>query len=501
MKGTKMKELSTFTHKPGRSSAIVSRRSWLAVGVALLASLALFAAACGSDDDDTAEPPTTTVAPTTTAAAATDSGDSGGTDSTDGDAADPPPTTASDEPAEAPEPPAETVSPFAGSPQDSTGFDGETIRLGYLTDQSGSLSIVGVPLQMGAEVYWEWVNSNGGVAGKYQVELVVGDTLDDPAQTITEYQRIKDDVVMFAEVLSTPPTQALLEFLREDNIIAVPGSLAGAWAGEAVLLPVGAAYEYEMINLVDWYASASGLASGSDVHCAIYVDDKYGNDSMRGVYYAAEQLGFELAEEQTISRGGTDFTAQVGALDDAGCTVVYTVTVPTEQNAILAQAESVGFEPYWLGSLPSYLNLFAAGGPDRYEKFYVALDSPNLNDTSVPGMADFLERFAAVLGEDANPNTFHLSGYFQSIAVHALLEKAVELGDLSREGMAAAMAQLGEVDTGGLSASNYVYGLPEDRVPTSAVRIYQFDRTQPPNFLTEVTIYDSSLNAAFDLVP
>lgn len=500
MKGKKMKELSTST-KPRRRYASTSRKSWLAVGVALLASLALFAAACGSDDDDTVSPPPTTSPPTTVA----DSGDGGdsGSDAgaSEGDGTDATTSTAPDEPAEAPEPPAETVSPFAGSPQPSTGFDGETIRLGYLTDQSGSLSILGIPLQMGAEVYWEWLNSNGGVAGKYQVELLVGDTLDDPAQTITEYQRIKDDVVMFAEVLSTPPTQALLEFLREDNIIAVPGSLAGAWAGEAVLLPNGAAYEYEMINLVDWYASASGLSSGNDVHCAIYVDDKYGNDSMRGVYYAIDQLGLELAEEQTISRGGTDFTAQVGALDEAGCTVVYAVTVPTEQNAILAQAESVGFEPYWLGSLPSYLNLFAAGVPDRYEKFYVALDSPNLSDTSVPAMADFLERFAAVLGEDSNPNTFHLSGYFQSIAVHALLEKAVELGDLSRDGMAAAMAQLGEVDNGGLAAGNYVYGLPEDRVPTSAVRIYQFDRAQPPNFLNEVTIYDSSLNETFVLVP
>ena len=96
------------------------------------------------------------------------------------------------------------------------------------------------------------------MAGKYRVELVVGDTKDSEAQTVQEYQRIKDDVVMFSEVLSTPPTQALLEFLNEDGVVAVPGSLAGAWAREPLLLPNGAAYEFEAINLADWYVNHSG---------------------------------------------------------------------------------------------------------------------------------------------------------------------------------------------------------------------------------------------------
>ncbi len=458
------------------------RRSWLMAAMAVLSSLALLASACGSDDDDdTSSDSATTAVPTTTAAA-------------------PATTAAADDAPAAPETtaaPTETTSPFAGMPEPATGFDGETIKMGYLTASSGTLAIIGVPLLQGAEVYWEWVNSQGGVAGKYQVELVPGDTMDDAQTTISEYKRIKDEVVMFAEVLSTPPTQALLEFLVEDNIVAVPGSLAGAWAGEALLLPNGAAYEYEMINLVDWYVSESGLASVDDVHCAVHVDDKYGDDSMRGVEHAAAELGLELAVVETISRGDAEFTAQVSALSDGGCDVVYAVTVPTEQSGMLRQAASVGFDPYWMGALPAYLNLFAAGAPQLYEKFYVALDSPNQNDTSVPAIADFMERFTAVA--EGDPNTFHLSGYFQSVAVHALLEKAVDLGDMSREGIVAAMAQLGEVDNGGLAAEDYVYGLPEDRVPTSAVRIFKFDQTQPPNFLDEIQIFDSALNDGFQL--
>ncbi len=324
-----------------------------------------------------------------------------------------------------------------------------------------------------------------------------GDTKDSEGQTVQEYQRLKSDVVMFAEVLSTPPTQALLEFLNEDGIVAVPGSLAGAWAREPLLLPNAAAYEYEAINLAEWYVNLSGLASPSDVYCAVYVNDKYGKDSLRGLEFAADRLGFTLVELQTINRGDRAFTAQVTAFTDAGCTVIFAITVPTEQHAMLAEASSQGLDPVWLGLLPAYLNLFAAGNPDLYAKFYIALDSPELSDTSAPGIARFHERFERY--GSGSISTFVLSGYFQQISVHALLDKAASLGDFSREGIRHAMAQLGEVDLDGLAAENYVYGLPEDRRPTSAVRIKVFDPTLPPNFLRDVMIVDSPLNEEFDL--
>ena len=475
--------------KPARTARRTAPRCWTASRfrwVALVAAVALLAAACGGDDGATTAPPPADPPPAP-------SGDDPAPPPPD-----PPPAPSGDDPAPPPPdpPPAPPEAPPA--PQPTTGFDGSTIKLGYLTDQSGSLAIVGGPLLAGSQLYWDWLNdSSGGVAGKYRVELVVGDTKDSEGQTVQEYQRIKDDVVMFAEVLSTPPTQALLEFLKEDGVVAVPGSLAGAWAREPLLLPNGAAYEFEAINLAQWYVNQSGLASASDVYCVIYVNDKYGRDSLRGLEFAVDRLGITLAESQTINRGDRAFTAQVTAFSDAGCTVIFAITVPTEQNAILAEAAGQGLDPVWLGLLPAYLNLYAAGLPDLYTNFYVALDAPNLNDTSIPGMAKFLERFETY--GTGSLNTFLLSGYYQTIAVHALLEKAAALGDFSRAGIQAAMAQLGEVDLEGLVAENYVYGLPEDRRPTSAVRIFAFDPTAPPNFLREVTIIDSPLTDEFDL--
>lgn len=436
-----------------------------------VAAFVLLVAGCGDDDgaDSTSTTGGTTADVTTSTTSPTDSTA--------------PATTSTTEP--------------AGPPEPTAGFDGETITLGYLTDQTGPLQIAGTSLLAGSQAYWDWVNTElGGIAGRYPVELTVGDTADDTAQTVSQYQRVKDDVVMFAQVLSTPPTQALLEFLAEDNIVAVPGSLAGQWTREAQLLPNGTPYELEIVNLSDWYVNDSGLFEDDDVFCAAAFNDKYGEDTLESVEWAGDRLGFDLAETQRIARGAQTFTGQVRALADSGCTVVFAITVVFETHGLLSEASSQGFSPVWLGTLPSYSNLLAAGGPDLYENFHVAIDPPNLNNRSVPGMADFLDRWATY-GE-GDPNTFHLSGYFQSIAVKALLEEAVARGDLGREGMAAALSGLGEVDLDGLG-DNYVYGAPEDRVPARGVRIFGFDPDQPPNLLNLEAEMESPLAAEYPL--
>ena len=377
------------------------------------------------------------------------------------------------------------------------GFDGETLTLGYLTLQDEILADITGALLEGSRAYWNWLNSQGGVAGKYQVELEVGDALE----IDSEYERLKDQVVMFANVVATEPTQQVLEHLKRDNIIAAPGSLAGAWAGEAVLLPIGAAYEYEMINLADWYVNVSALANADTRHCAINVNNPYGNAAARGLEHAMAELNRELTLRQFVSPSDTDLAVYVQALRDAGCTVVYSMVLAHHQHDLLVAADEIGFEPDWLGALPSYLTLFPLQSPASYQNFYMAFDAPPVvAGSEVPGMAKFLERFESHAGSEALPNPYHVGGYSQALTVHALLEKAAELGDdFSREGMAAAMAQLGEVEAEGLAPENYVYGVPAERQPASAVRIYRFDATEPPFLLREVGQIDSDHNASFDL--
>src|SRR5918993_4643790 len=180
-----------------------------------------------------------------------------------------------------------------GEPTEVPGFDGETIRLGVVTPTSGRVAVIGEPLTNGNRAYWEYVNEEeGGVAGRYQVELVIEDSAYDPPTAVQKYNQLKGDVVMFNQLLGTPIVNAVLEQLNSDNIVAQPASLDSFWVREQNLLPIGAPYQIQAINGLDWYVNQGG--GGGQTICTLRQDDPYGEAGQEGVDFAAEQLGIEL---------------------------------------------------------------------------------------------------------------------------------------------------------------------------------------------------------------
>jgi hypothetical protein len=79
---------------------------------------------------------------------------------------------------------------------------------------------------------------------------------------------------------------------------------------------------------------------------------------------------------------------------------------------------------------------------------------------------------------EQKPDNYFTFGYAQMRAVVALLEKAVEMGDLSREGVLAASKELGTVKFGGL-LGDYAYGEVEDREPPKAATVFKVNAAVP----------------------
>jgi ABC-type branched-subunit amino acid transport system substrate-binding protein len=428
--------------------------------LAVTVALGLVAAACGDDDDDDTA---STSATTGTSVAATTSGATAVTTSGSAQAS----TTATT-----------TATTAASPPEETAGFDGTTITLGLVTDGSGPLKAIAAQLTEGAQIYWDYVNEElGGVGGKYQVALKVADNGYDPQKSVQAYQQVKNDVVMIGNILGTPSTQALQEIFAQDKVTAVPGSLAAAWVRNPNMLPYSAPYEIEMVNGVEfWQTNLNGKGQKA---CTFTEADAYGESGLAGLDFAAEKYGFQYVANTTYKSGDTDFVAQVTELKDKGCQVVFAVANAREFNGTLAASADLGFAPAWITTLPAYLALLVgadgAGAP-RYANVYQVADGPEFGDTSSPGMKTFLDR-AAKYSADFKANTFLQTGYTASIAVHALLEKAVANGDLSREGMLKALTELGTVDFQGL-AGNYTYGPIDTRQPPLNNTVFKFDQAK-----------------------
>ena len=422
---------------------MTGRAAWLA---AILAALALGIAACGGGGDDDG------------------GGDGGGGD--------------------------------GGEISTGPGFDGTTIRLGILTPLTGPVAVIGEPLTAGNEVYYERVNAEGGIAGEYRIETEQADTQYEPDRTVQQYNRLKGDVVAFTQVLGTAPTLALVPQLERDGIIAAPASLDAFWVREENLLPIGGPYQVQAINGLDYYVNEME-GEGKRV-CSMIQDDAYGEAGQAGLEFAAEQLGTEVAETQRFRVGAQNVQGQIQRLAGANCDMVWLVATPTDAGTIWGTAARGRFAPQWMAQSPAWIDELAQSelAPYLQENVVVVAEGTEWGDTEVPGMQQMVEDVEQYRPRQ-EPDYYFAFGYNQARAMTALLEKAVELGDLSREGLQEALEQLGTVSFEGLTG-DYQYGPAEDRNPPRQSTIFEVDPDKPFGLATAEYNYESEFAGEFE---
>lgn len=400
--------------------------------LALLVALALVSAACGGRSDDSSSP----------------GGDGAGT---------------------------------PGKPTSAPGFDGRTIRLGVLSPSSGLVSIIAAPATAGNKAYFDWLNEEkGGIAGRYPVELVIEDTAYDSTIALQKYQAIKDDIALIVQVLGTQITRALLPELEADGIVAGPASLDSAWVREPNLLPVGGPYQIQVINGLDWYFTQPD--NDGKKLCTLTSDDEYGDTGTEGTDFAAEQLDVEVEARASFpapgpGRPAQTFDSQVSQLKEAGCGVIVFIGIAVDTGALATKlSETPGFAPDLIGPSPTWLGLFSSNAYLQ-EHFVHVSEGPEYGDPSAPGTAQLID-VQETYAPDQAPDVYFNFGYVEASVATQILEKAVELGDLSREGIMRATEEVGTLTFGGLFGE-YVYGPPEDREPPRATTIFRVDADKP----------------------
>lgn len=444
--------------------------------LAVLAGLSLVVASCGGDDDDDAgtvpaadETATETGSDDTTdepteeggeadESTAADDADTDDGDTDDGDTDD---TGTAPAPAEAP------------------GFDGSTIKVGVLTALSGPAALIGTQLANGQQVYFDYLNAEeGGVAGMYPIEIVLEDHLYDTATTVQKYAQVRDDVVLFSQIMGTPSINAALPLLQEDAVVAAPASQDAFWVREQYLFPVIEPYQVDVINGMSYYLGDGG-GSTDDTICAIVQNDVYGEAGLDGLEFASEQMGFDIATVTRYAAGDQDFTGQVTELANTGCEMVFATALPTEFAGITGTAAQTGFTPRWIAQSPAWVDELAAGdlAPYLEEYVWVVALGREWGDAASSDMTAMVDRVAKYR-PDQDPDYYFTFGYLQAWGVHQLLEAAVAQGDLGREGIVDAMNGLAELDFGDLAPA-YQYGPPEDRNPSRGSTVFEVDTSKP----------------------
>lgn len=370
------------------------------------------------------------------------------------------------------------------------GISGHTIRLGILTPLSGPVAApIGIPLTRGIETFFDAVNAQGGIDG-YQVQLVEEDTQYDPQREIVEYNKIHNQVLMIAESLGTEPSVAISHLVLFDHMLVSAATLDSSLTHQKYLFFVGTPYRLQVENSFDYVVNKLGVKNPRTG--IIYQGDDYGLDGLAGYNESVPFYHLHDVAQATITVGQQDMSGPVLQMKAAGAQYVILTTLPADTANIILTAHALGYDPQWILQSPAFSTLLM-GVPALAT--LLSQHAWNVNqgdawgDTTQTGMVEMMqdvERFAP----DQKPDGYFEYGYAEAKVTYAILKKAADAGNLTRDGVFNAFQSLGTVDLGGLyprvhygSSSN-----PNDRVPSRDSTIYAIDPNAPnTTYLTALT--------------
>lgn len=379
------------------------------------------------------------------------------------------------------------------------GFDPQDgkIRIGIIDPFSGPLATAGEGLLLGTEIYVDRINADGGIAGKYPIELVTGDSKYDPQTAVSVYNDMADDVVMLGQVLGAGVIGALLPQAATDDMLIIPGTDSN-WLREPNVLPVRPSYE---ANIVNGLAYLTDEGAEDKLVCSLIQDDPTGESAKVGADFAVEELGLDFGEEVRFPIGNSNFTPQISRLDSAGCeVVVYGSTIASAIPAV-STAVQLGFDAQWLGYGPSYGEPLLGSPVIDYisKNWTISTSGAQWGDESVPGMAQLIEDFEKYAPEGAKPQPpQNIAGYTYGIAMVEMLERAVDRGDLSH----ASLLEISHSDDLALDfqglTPEFQYGPVDERQGPTASTIFAVDPAVTGGLRKLEQEYDSEAAQAFE---
>ncbi len=339
--------------------------------------------------------------------------------------------------------------------------DTMTIKLGALHDLTGPFSPLVIHINDAMKVYYDTLNANGGIDG-WMIDYQVLDTAYNVEQHLEQYEAVRNDVLALTASTGTPTTVAALEAMAEDNMTFIPLGWYSGWGipefDGGLALEMNTNYCIEAMNLMEFIRDNGGQT----VAIAGFPSD-YGLDFAAGVKLGADFYGLDVVFEGAVIPGQDQTEVITGIVGSGADWTLVAVDAPRLAE-LLGGAFAAGYQGMWTGATPSYdyALLDSPVGPIIDQVYYQsAYNVPWGNDA--PGNVDMMTAMAAAF-PDRIPSDAFIIGWNEGIMMTQVLADAIAAGDLTREGVAAAVAAQTGVDFKGTTPNQNFAGTPNEYV-------------------------------------
>ena len=338
--------------------------------------------------------------------------------------------------------PAPAAAPAAGAPAagvEAPAATGDTIKVGILHSLSGTMAISEVSVRDATLLAIEEINAAGGIDGK-MLEPIVEDGASDWPTFAEKARKLiqQDEVAVVFGCWTSASRKAVLPVFEELNgLLFYPVQYEGLEASPNIFY-TGAEPTQQIIPGVDFLVDELGVSKiyllGSD-----YVFPRTANLIIKA---QLEALGVELAGEEYVPLGGTEFSTIISKIQEAQPDAIFNTLNGDSNVAFFKQFKDAGFtaESLPVMSVSVAEEEVRGIGPENIAGHYTAWNYYQTTET--PENEKFVAAYKAACGDERVTADPIEAGYFGVYLWKAMVEMAGSTAvDAVREA-----AQSGEIE-------------------------------------------------------
>lgn len=220
----------------------------------------------------------------------------------------------------------------------------DSVKVGFIGPMTGDHSNYGDLISKGALVAIEEKNAQGGIAGKFKIDLVIEDSEGDPQKGLAGIEKLSssDKIVALIGPVFTGVAFAVGERVQDEGILMVTPSgthkditnignyVFRTVASDGLQGEVSGHYYYEKLGV-------RNLA-------VLYIKNDYSQGLYEGTKESFESRGGRIIITETAQMGDKDFKTQLTKIRAANPDAIYIPNYTAEMAQILEQAYQLGMK-------------------------------------------------------------------------------------------------------------------------------------------------------------
>jgi ABC-type branched-subunit amino acid transport system substrate-binding protein len=330
----------------------------------------------------------------------------------------------------------------------NNGITSTEIVIGQSVDLTGPTAGLGKDARLGAQTYFDSLNSRGGINGR----KIVLKTLDDgglPERAAANTKKLIEEEKVFAlfGYIGGAPCSAAIPVFSAAKVPFI-----GALNGNNVLrhpfnryiFNVRASFDDETDKIIEQLTSL-GITKIAIFH----PDDAVGNVARAGAEASMKKRGLSLVATGAFGRAGSDFSPMVKVISEANPQAVIIISPYKIAARFIKQMKSAG-------SSPQFMTLSVVGPSELARE--LGKDSRGVGTTQVVPFP-FSRTTHLVMDYQSNMSArgnkeFSFTSLESFMAAKVLTEALKRTGqNLSREKLISTMEEMSKVDLGGVMIS------------------------------------------------